>query len=105
MKSMIKTFAMLSLSACILVGGAVSSFAAGPDASVVIGHGTSGCDTEARAEIVARMEKGGTTTTYTICSSCGDVNGESCLSGIVTTPSPTSAAWRPTPACWTTAGG
>ena len=82
MKSMIKTFAMLSLSACILVGGAVSSFAAGPDASVVIGHGTSGCDTEARAEIVARMEKGGTTTTYTICSSCGDVNGESCLSGI-----------------------
>ena len=81
MKSMIKTFAMLSLSACILVGGAVSSFAAGPDASVVIGHGTSGCDTEARAEIVARMEKGGTTT-YTICSSCGDVNGESCLSGI-----------------------
>ena len=51
------------------------------DASVVIGHGTSGCDTEARAEIVARMEKGGTTT-YTICSSCGDVNGESCLSGI-----------------------
>ena len=27
------------------------------------------------------MEKGGTTT-YTLCSSCGDVNGESCLSGI-----------------------
>lgn len=82
MKSIIKTFAMLSLSACILAGGALSSFAAGPDASVVLGHGTSDCDDEARAVVIARMEKDGATSTYAICASCGDVDGKSCLSGI-----------------------
>lgn len=82
MKSMMKTFAMLSLSACVLMGCAVSSSAASPSASVVLGYSTSSCDDEARAEIVAQMEKDGTTTTYSICSSCGDVDDEDCLSEI-----------------------
>lgn len=82
MKSIMKTFAMFSLSACILAGGAVSSFAAGPASCTVLGYGTSGCDDEARAEVIVQMEKEGAASTYTICASCGDVNGEGCLSGI-----------------------
>lgn len=86
MKHMIKTIAMLSLSACILVGGAVSSFAADPTdryAADILYHQADDCEGTAKAEIVVRFASPyGDTKTYTICAECGDVNGQSTLSAV-----------------------
>ena len=85
MKTMMKTLAMLSLSACILVGGAVSSFAAGTSTYTanVLSHQTNSCEGTQRAEMVVRFSSPyGATQTYTICGECGDVNGVSTLSKV-----------------------
>lgn len=82
MKTMMKTLAMLSLSACILVGGAVSSFAAGTShyTANVLYHQANACEGTQRAEMVVRFSSPyGATQTYTICGECGDVNGVSSL--------------------------
>lgn len=82
MKTMMKTLAMLSLSACILVGGAVSSFAAGTSAYTanVLYHQTNSCEGTQRAEMVVRFtNENGSSKTYTICGECGSVSGSSSL--------------------------
>ncbi len=90
MKNSMKTIAMLSLSACVLVGGAISSFAAEP-ASVtaqVTGHETSTCKTydsvtNDNATIVAQFTNAdGSSKTYTICAECGKVNGKTTLTKV-----------------------
>ncbi len=57
MKTMMKTLAMLSLSACILVGGAVSSFAAGTShyTANILSHQTNACEGTQWAEMVVRF--------------------------------------------------
>lgn len=85
MKTMMKTLAMLSLSACILVGGAVSSFAAGTShyTANILSHQTNDCEGTQWAEIVVRFSSPyGATQTYTICAECGDVNGVGTLSKV-----------------------
>ncbi len=85
MKPMMKTLAMLSLSACILVGGAVSSFAAGTSSYTanVLSHQTDSCNEYFRAEMVARFtNENGASQTYTICSDCGSVSSGSSLSRV-----------------------
>lgn len=85
MKTMMKTLAMLSLSACILVGGAVSSFAAGTSAYTanVLSHQTNDCEGTQRAEMVVRFtNENGSSKTYTICGECGSVSGVSTLSKV-----------------------
>ena len=108
MKTTMKTLAMLSLSACVITGGAISSFAAEPVTAVssyvvtsstissvavvpastsaaVIGHQSSTCgdDTHTNAEIIARFRNAdGSTSYYTICSEGGEVNGEATLTKI-----------------------
>lgn len=80
-----KTVATLTLSACILTGGAVSSFAAVPAGAVsaaVLGHQTSTCGSNdsANGEIIARfVNADGSTNTYTICAEGGEVNGKNTL--------------------------
>ena len=56
MKTMLKTFVMFGLSACVLLGGALSSFAAeGGHYSVqLLGHQADSCSGTANAEIVVR---------------------------------------------------
>lgn len=85
MKTMMKTLAMLSLSACILVGGAVSSFAAGssPYTANILYHQMDSCNEYFRAEMVVRFtNENGASQTYTICSDCGSVSGGSSLSRV-----------------------
>ena len=87
MKTMMKRIAMLTLSACMLVGGAVSSFAATGASShytvSILGHQTNDCKGTAKGEIVARFSSPyGDVQDYVICGECGDVNGESCLSEV-----------------------
>ena len=84
MKTMMKQIAMLTLSACMLVGGAVSSFAATGASShytvSILGHQTNDCEGTYNAEIVARFSSPyGDVQDYVICGECGDVNGESGL--------------------------
>lgn len=84
MKKMIKTFAMLSLSACVLTGGAISSFAAAPASTTVsiLGHATSTCEDyngndNDNAVILAQFKNAdGTVNNYAICAECGEVNGK-----------------------------
>lgn len=90
MKNMMKTIAMLNLSACVLVGGAISSFAAAPVSTTaqVVSHKTSTCGTyddisNANATIVAQFKNAdGTTSSYTICAECGQVNGTATLTKV-----------------------
>ena len=87
MKTMMKQIAMLTLSACMLVGGAVSSFAATGASShytvSILGHQTNDCEGTAKGEIVARFSSPyGDVQDYVICGECGDVNGKSCLSEV-----------------------
>ena len=87
MKTMMKRIAMLTLSACMLVGGAVSSFAATGASShytvSILGHQTNDCEGTANGEIVARFSSPyGDVQDYVICGECGDVNGKSCLSEV-----------------------
>ena len=87
MKTMMKRIAMLTLSACMLVGGAVSSFAATGASShytvSILGHQTNDCEGTAKGEIVARFSSPyGDVQDYVICGECGDVNGESGLSKV-----------------------
>ena len=84
MKTMMKRIAMLTLSACMLVGGAVSSFAATGASShytvSILGHQTNDCEGTAKGEIVARFSSPyGDVQDYVICGECGDVNGVSSL--------------------------
>ena len=74
MKTSTKTLAMLTLSACVITGSAVSSFAATPvtAGAAVLGHQTSTCgdDDHSNAEILARFKNAdGSTSFYTICAS------------------------------------
>ncbi len=77
---------MLSLSACVLVGGAVSGFAAtavdNATTAAVVGHQTDACKGYERSEIVARFERAGHTDEYVICAYCGKVDGKSTLSRV-----------------------
>ena len=103
-----KTLAMLSLSACVITGCAISSFAAEPVTTVssyvvtssvissaavvpastsaaVLGHQTSTCgdDDHTNAEILARFQNAdGSTSYYTICAEGGEVNGEAALTRV-----------------------
>lgn len=81
----VKTVATLTLSACLLTGGAISSFAAAPAGAVsaaVLGRQTSTCgdNDNVNGEIVARFtDADGSTHTYTICAEGGEVNGKDTL--------------------------
>ena len=85
MKNTMKTLAMLTLSACVITGGTISSFAAAPDtasAAAVLAHQSSNCgdDTNTNAEIIARFSNAdGSTSLYTICAEGGEVNGADTL--------------------------
>ena len=84
MKTSMKTLAMLTLSACVITGSAVSSFAAAPvtAGAAVLGHQTSTCgdDDHSNAEILARFKNAdGSTSFYTICAEGGEVNGSAAL--------------------------
>lgn len=77
-----KAVAMLSLSACVLVGGAVSSFAAEPTATATVtGRTTSSCcDGGDKDKILAQFQnKDGTVSSYSICAEGGEVNGVEAL--------------------------
>ena len=93
MKNSVKTLAMLTLSACVVTGGAISSFAAAPVTSgsaAVIAHQTSTCgdDDHANAEILARFKNAdGSTSFYTICAEDGEVNGEAALTKLTSASS------------------
>lgn len=88
MKNSVKTLAMLTLSACVVTGGAISSFAVAPVTSgsaAVIAHQTSTCgdDDHANAEILARFSNAdGSASFYTICAEGGEVNGEETLTEV-----------------------
>ena len=90
MKNMTKTIAMLSLSACVLTGGAISSFAAEPAAITarVLGHATSTCEEYNGADndnavIIAQFRNAdGAAKQYAICAECGEVNGKETLSKV-----------------------
>ena len=91
MKKMMKTTAMLSLSACVMVGSAISSFAAAPESGTlkVWGHTTSTCQeyrsnvNNANAVILAQFQgANGTNHNYAICAECGDVNGKAALTKV-----------------------
>ena len=84
MKTSMKTLAMLTLSACVITGSAVSSFAATPvtAGAAVLGHQTSTCgdDDHSNAEILARFKNAdGSTSFYTICAEGGEINGSTAL--------------------------
>lgn len=86
-----KTVATLTLSACILTGGAASSFAvvpAGTVSAAVLGHQTSTCgdNDNSNGEIIARfVNADGSTSTYTICAEGGEVNGKNTLTKLSNT--------------------
>lgn len=83
MKKLMKSFAMLSLSACILVGGVLSSFAAGAPAIAIQSHKGSSCGGTGNAEIVAQFtDAQGKAESYTLCAECGKVNGKDGLTKI-----------------------
>ena len=88
MKTMMKRIAMLTLSACMLVGGAVSSFAATGASShytvSILGHQINDCEGTAKGEIVGPGSAAPTADVqdYVICGECGDVNGKNCLSEV-----------------------
>ena len=79
MKNLMKSFAMFTLSACMLAGGVLSSFAAGAPAIAIQSHQGSSCGGTGKAEIVAQFSNAGS---YTICAECGRVNGESGLTQV-----------------------
>ena len=84
MKTTLKTIAMFTLSACVMTGGAVASFAAEPASisAAVLAHQTSTCGDydNANAEILARFSNAdGSTSFYDICAEGGEVNGTDTL--------------------------
>lgn len=83
MKTMMKRITMLTLSACMLVGGAVSSFAAESSShytAAILGHQTNSCEGTEKAEVVVRFSSPyGDVQDYVICGECGEVNGKSSL--------------------------
>ena len=93
MKKMIKTFATLSLSACVLTDGAISSFAAAPASTTVniLGHATSTCEDyngndNDNAVILAQFKNAdGSVSNYAICAECGKVNGNAILTKVENT--------------------
>ncbi len=93
MRKMIKTAAMLSLSACVVAGGTISSFAAAPEAGTltVWGHATSTCEAYSSADndnavILAQFrDADGTSRNYAICAECGEVNGKETLTKVENT--------------------
>ena len=92
MKTSMKTLAMLTLSACVITGSAVSSFAAAPvtAGAAVLGHQTSTCgdDDHSNAEILARFKNAdGSTSYYTICAEGGEVNGSTALTELTSASS------------------
>ena len=85
MKTMLKTFVMFGLSACVLLGGALSSFAAegGHYSAQLLGHQADSCSGTAGAEIVVRFASPyGAVDDYTICAECGKVAGGDSLSKV-----------------------
>ena len=84
MKTMMKRIAMLALSACVLAGSAVSSFATESHyTATILGHQKNECEGTADAEIVVRFSSPyGEVKDYVICGECGDVNGQSGLSEV-----------------------
>ena len=97
MKTSMKTLAMLTLSACVITGSAVSSFAAAPvtAGAAVLGHQTSTCgdDDHSNAEILARFKNAdGSTSFYTICAEGGEVNGSAALTKLTSAWTTASAS-------------
>ncbi len=95
MKNTLKTIAMLNLSACVLIGGAISSFAAEPATAQVVEHKDCACSNHSskcdvpedvsgeNTTIVAQFKNtDGSTSNYTICSDCGKVNGKATLTKV-----------------------
>ena len=82
MKKSAKTIAVLTLSACVMTGGALSGFAAQGSAYRITGYKTSTCevydgDDYKNAVILAEYTAAdGSTKSYTFCAECGAVNGE-----------------------------
>ena len=79
MKTMMKRIAMFTLSACMLAGGAVSSFAAGASShytAAILNHQTDACEGTEKAELTVRFSSPyGDVQDYVICGECGNVNG------------------------------
>lgn len=86
---------MLNLSACVLIGGAISSFAAEPATAQVVEHKDCACSNHSskcdvpedisgeNTTIVAQFKNtDGSTSNYTICSDCGKVNGKATLTKV-----------------------
>lgn len=77
MKKIAKTIAVLTLSACVMTGGALSSFAAQGSAYRITGYKTSTCevydgDDYKNAVILAEYTAAdGSTKSYTFCAECG----------------------------------
>ena len=83
MKKLMKSFAMFTLSACLLMGGVLSSFAAGAPAIAIQSHKGSSCGGTGNAEIVAQFtDAKGKAESYTLCAECGKVNGKSGLTKV-----------------------
>ena len=81
MKTMMKRLILAALSACLVVGGAVSGFAASTHYTArILGYQSSGCEGTEKAAVAVRFESEyGDSRDYVICGECGSVNGESCL--------------------------
>ena len=84
MKHLMKTFALLGMSACLLTSGAIAACAQTPDAAqpasgfTVLSHKSSDCGSHhSNAALVAQYkDTDGTTHNYTICAEGGEVNGQ-----------------------------
>ena len=77
MKKLMKSFAMFTLSACLLMGGVLSSFAAGAPAIAIQSHKGSSCGGTGNAEIVAQFtDAKGKAESYTLCVYQGEVAGQ-----------------------------
>ena len=86
MKNITKTLAMVGLSACVVIGGAISGCAATPTYYSVIkakSYQTSECKNRDDMKFVAYFtDAGNETTKYTICADCGKVNGKETLTKV-----------------------
>lgn len=85
MRNTIKTLAMLTLSACVLTGGALASFAAEPSSYQITGYKTSTCeyydgdDYDNAMIVTTYTAPDGSTKSYTFCAECGEVNGDAVM--------------------------
>ncbi len=79
MNRTVKTLAMLSLSACILAGGAISSFAAAPETTAAVSTVSSSVHTTSSKVKVNFKNADGTVSSYTVNAENGKVNDKATL--------------------------